>query len=190
MNSMKTILAAMLTAMAGTAGAQVTNYVHIIKSDGTEVEYSQMGIKSMTIDTKHSTAFYVEFTDGEDRVQFATMNLGATSVADGTSSYGNYYAWGATEPFGTVTYSSLTSGTMTPKYKGGYIVSNAPYFVSAPRRRLHQVQRHGAGHTRSDGRCRRCKRKDRWLANTYGRRLQDPLRCLRQTNHRDVHVPH
>lgn len=88
----KTILATMLMAIACTAGAQTTNYVHIIKSDGTELQFSQKEIRSMTIDTKASPTKFVEFTDGTNTVQFAAMNLGATSVADGTSSYGYYYA--------------------------------------------------------------------------------------------------
>ena len=70
---------------------------------------------------------FVEFTNGTKKVKFANMNLGATSVADGTSSYGDYYAWAATEPFGTVSYTAYNAGTVTPTKEGGYSAANAPY---------------------------------------------------------------
>ena len=70
---------------------------------------------------------FVEFTNGTKKVKFANMNLGATSVADGTSSYGDYYAWAATEPFGTVSYTAYNAGTVTATKEGGYSAANAPY---------------------------------------------------------------
>ena len=116
-------------AMAGTAGAQTTNYVHIIKTDGTEIQFSQTEIQSMTIDTERLPTDYVEFTHDGKTVKVATMNLGATTVAESAkTSYGNYYAWAATEPFCKVALSAY-SGTATPKdeYPGGYIDANDPY---------------------------------------------------------------
>ena len=73
---------------------------------------------------------FVEFSDGTNTVTVATMNLGATSVADGTSCYGDYYAWGATETFGTVAYTAYNAGTVTPTtgHDGGYSQDNAPYY--------------------------------------------------------------
>ena len=54
---------------------------------------------------------FVTFTDGTNTVTVAKMNLGATTVADSPeTSYGSYYAWGAT-----------TTSTE-------YIEDNAPYF--------------------------------------------------------------
>lgn len=70
---------------------------------------------------------FVEFTNGTKKVKFANMNLGATSVADGTSSYGDYYAWAATEPFGTVSYTAYNAGTVTATKEGGYSEANTPY---------------------------------------------------------------
>ena len=70
---------------------------------------------------------FVEFTDGINTVKFANMNLGATSVADGTSSYGDFYAWAATEPFGTVSYTAYNAGTVTATKEGGYSEANTPY---------------------------------------------------------------
>jgi len=73
---------------------------------------------------------FVTFTFGTNTVKVATMNLGATSVADGTSCYGDYYAWGATETFGTVAYTAYNAGTVTPTtgHIGGYSQANAPYY--------------------------------------------------------------
>ena len=69
---------------------------------------------------------FVTFSDGTNTVKVATMNLGATSVADGTSSYGDYYACGATETFGTVAYTAYNEGTVTATKDGGYSQDNAP----------------------------------------------------------------
>ena len=124
MKQIKTLLAALFVAMAGTASAQTTNWVHIFKNNGSAAHYSQTEIQLMTIDTEEP---YVEFTSGGNTVKVAKMNLGATSVADGTSCYGDYYAWGATETFGTVDQST---GTVTPTtgHDGGYSQANAPYW--------------------------------------------------------------
>lgn len=135
MKSIKTIIAAMLVATATTAGAQTTNYVHIIKTDGTKIELSQTEIQSLTIDTEAPVTpiqDYVEFTYSDSKVRVATMNMGATTVAESAAtSYGDYYAWGATEPFGTVAFSSYSTGTVTPTagHEGGYNETNAPFAV-------------------------------------------------------------
>lgn len=72
---------------------------------------------------------FVTFTDGTNTVNVATMNLGATTVAESAeTSYGNYYAWGATEPFGTVSYTAYNAGTVTATKTGGYSQANAPYY--------------------------------------------------------------
>ena len=130
MKRIKTIFTATLMAMAGTAGAQTTNYVHIIKTDGTEIQFSQTEIQSMTIDTERLPTDYVEFTHDGKTIKVATMNLGATTVAESAKTcYGNYYAWAATEPYCTVAVAS-NSGTATPKegHSGGYKKENAPYY--------------------------------------------------------------
>ena len=129
MKQIKTLLAALFVAMAGTASAQTKNYVHITKTDGTKVHFSQDEIESMIIDTEGPEELkFVTFTDGTNTVTVANMNLGATTVADSPeTSYGNYYAWGATETFGTVDQST---GTVTPTtgHDGGYSQANAPYW--------------------------------------------------------------
>ena len=111
MKSIKIIFAAVLMAMAGTASAQTTGYVHIIKTDGTKIQFRQSEIQSMTVDTKASPTYYVEFTHNNRTVRVATMNLGATTVAESAQTcYGNYYAWAATVP------------------SDSYTSNNAPYY--------------------------------------------------------------
>ena len=129
MKQIKTLLATLFVAMAGTASAQTKNYVHITLNDNSVVHYSQDDIKSMIIDTKAPEELkFVTFNDGTNTVKVAKMNLGATSIADGTSCYGDYYAWGATEPFGTVSYTAYNAGTVTATKDGGYTEANAPYY--------------------------------------------------------------
>ena len=80
----------------------------------------------MIIDTEEP---YVEFTSGTNTVKVAKMNLGATTVAESPATcYGNYYAWGATETFGTVSYTAYNAGTVTATKEGGYSQDNAPYW--------------------------------------------------------------
>ncbi len=127
MKQIKTLLAALFVAMAGTASAQ-TNYVHITLNDNSVVHYSQDDIKSMIIDTEAPEELeFVTFTDGTNTVTVANMNLGATSVAKSPETcYGDYYAWGATETFGTVAYTAYNAGTVTATKTGGYTEANAP----------------------------------------------------------------
>ena len=124
MKQIKTLLAALFVAMAGTASAQ-TNYVHITLNDNSVVHYSQDDIKSMIIDTEAPEELeFVTFTDGTNTVTVANMNLGATSVAKSPETcYGDYYAWGATMTFATVNQST---GTVSPTKEGGYTEANAP----------------------------------------------------------------
>jgi len=96
-----------------------------ITYNGTKKVKSVTAVKKAAVETME----FVEFTSGGKKVKFANMNLGATSVADGTKSYGDYYAWGATEPFGTVDYSTNPAKvTPTEGHTGGYSQANAPYY--------------------------------------------------------------
>ena len=95
----------------------------IITYNGSKRVKSVTAVKKAAVETME----FVEFTSGGKKVKFANMNLGATSVADGTKSYGDYYAWGATETFATVDYST-NPATVTEKKNGGYVDFNAPYY--------------------------------------------------------------
>lgn len=57
-------------------------------------------------------------TDGTT-TRWATMNLGATTVAESAATaYGDYYAWGATDKwYGSISWSSNTSGTINGQTK-------------------------------------------------------------------------
>ena len=57
------------------------------------------------------------------RLIFAKSNLTANGLAANEYDYGDYFAWGATEPW----YSSATQTWKNDK-PGGYIIANAPYY--------------------------------------------------------------
>lgn len=63
------------------------------------------------------------------RVIFANANLTTSGLALSESDYGDYYAWGATEPW----YSSISGTNISWKelYSDGYILENAPFYDSA-----------------------------------------------------------
>lgn len=60
------------------------------------------------------------------RLIFAKSNLTANGLAEKETDYGDYFAWGAKEPW----YSSFSGNTFTwkPGKSGGYIPANAPYY--------------------------------------------------------------
>ena len=131
MKSIKTLIAAMLVAMATLANAQ-TNYVHIILNDNSEVHYSQNDIKSMVIDTKAPVTpldfetFTTGTGDAKKTVKVAKMNLGATTVAGSAeTSYGKYYAWGANDSYATVEFSAYNAGIVSGT---SFVPVNSPFY--------------------------------------------------------------
>ncbi|MCI6337707.1 MAG: hypothetical protein MR802_07190 [Prevotella sp.] len=81
----------------------------------------------------------VEFTIGDKkyRVIFATSNLTATGLAENEYDYGDYFAWGATEPWYT-SYTTGTNGSGKPTitsdgwkdgHESGYASGTAPAFT-------------------------------------------------------------
>ena len=71
--------------------------------------------------------FTITGSDGKTyKVYFAKSNLTATGLAEKETDYGDYFAWGATEPW----YSSISGNTFTWKdgKSGGYTTANAPYY--------------------------------------------------------------
>ena len=60
------------------------------------------------------------------KVYFAKSNLTTTGLAEKETDYGDYFAWGATEPW----YSSISGNTFTWKdgKSDGYSRANAPYY--------------------------------------------------------------
>ena len=61
------------------------------------------------------------------KVIFAKSNLTANGLAENESDYGDYFAWGATEPLYT-SYSGTTFNGWKDGKSGGYIPANAPYY--------------------------------------------------------------
>ena len=71
--------------------------------------------------------FTITGSDGKTyKVYFAKSNLTTTGLAEKETDYGDYFAWGATEPW----YSSISGNTFTWKdgKSGGYTTANAPYY--------------------------------------------------------------
>ena len=71
--------------------------------------------------------FTITGLDGKTyKVYFAKSNLTTTGLAEKETDYGDYFAWGATEPW----YSSISGKTVTWKdgKSGGYTTANAPYY--------------------------------------------------------------
>lgn len=58
------------------------------------------------------------------KVYFAKSNLTTTGLAENESDYGDYFAWGATEPW----YSSATQTWKDGKSEGGYTAANTPFY--------------------------------------------------------------
>lgn len=71
------------------------------------------------------------FTIGTNqyRLIFTKSNLTATGLADDETKYGDYFAWGATEPWYTAITGTTVSAWKTDK-NGGYTVSNAQFYTS------------------------------------------------------------
>ena len=61
------------------------------------------------------------------KVYFAKSNLTTTGLAENETDYGDYFAWGATEPWCT-SYSGTTINGWKVGKSGGYIEDNAPYY--------------------------------------------------------------
>lgn len=70
--------------------------------------------------------------DGKDyKVIFAKSNLTATGLAENESDFGDYFAWGALEPWYTsvtTTSSSVTVDAWKDDKFDGYVPANAPYY--------------------------------------------------------------
>ena len=86
----------------------------------TNVSFANSQYYSITV--KMTKAEYVDF-DLPSGTKWATFNLGATKPED----LGDYFAWGATEPW----YSSLSPSVVwKPGKEAGYTDGNAPYYYS------------------------------------------------------------
>ena len=64
------------------------------------------------------------------KVYFAKSNLTTTGLAANESDYGDYFAWGATEPWYSSIDKSKYPWTATWEKTGGYTEANAPYYYN------------------------------------------------------------
>ena len=123
------LLASLLLVVAGlqTAWAQA---VSVNLTNGQKVFYNVDEVESITFpDNIVGGHEYVEIGG----LKWATMNVGATTVAGSHATcYGDYFAWGETEPrYMTITRSSAPSATFTWRngYSSGYRIDNKPTYT-------------------------------------------------------------
>ena len=65
------------------------------------------------------------------RLIFAKSNLTKEGLAANEYDYGDYFAWGATEPWYTEIDKTSSSWTATWEKSGGYSITNAPFYNSS-----------------------------------------------------------
>ena len=130
MKSIKTFLAAaVLSLTALTATAQEQWVVEL--NDGSLATFNIDNIKQMYTRTAEATHDYVEIGG----VKWATMNLGATTIAGSPSTcYGDYFACGDTEPrYSSISISntnSVTFGGWKSTHSSGYVSSDMTSITS------------------------------------------------------------
>ncbi|MCI7001002.1 MAG: fimbrillin family protein [Prevotella sp.] len=98
----------------GTFTESGTSWTSTIESNGNVKASQQVDMGVFSINEKNY------------RLIFAKSNLTANGLAENEYDYGDYFAWGAKEPW----YSSFSGNTFTwkPGKSGGYIPANAPYY--------------------------------------------------------------
>lgn len=101
----------------GTFSESGTSWTSTIEKNG-NVNASQQIDLGLTITGSDSKQY---------RVIFAKSNLTANGLADDETDYGDYFAWGAREPW----YSSATQTWKEDKKQYGYHLKNAPYYDSS-----------------------------------------------------------
>ena len=100
--------------------SESSSWASVIESNGS-VKASQQVDMDLTV-TIGSTSY---------KVIFAKSNLTATGLAANESDFGDYFAWGAAEPWYTsitTTSSSVTVNGWKDGKSGGYVAANAPYY--------------------------------------------------------------
>lgn len=66
------------------------------------------------------------------KVFFAKSNLTATGLAENEDDYGDYFAWGALEPwYSSYSGETLLESDLKPGKSGGYVIGNAPFYDSS-----------------------------------------------------------
>lgn len=123
----KSFLAALLLMIVGLQTAWGQGF-RVYQSDGTMVEFDMPVDSIVFFDGSGGTIGGHEYVE-IGGLKWATMNVGATTVAGSFETcYGDYFAWGETEPrYNTITRSSLvTTFTWRDGYSKGYSADNYP----------------------------------------------------------------
>ena len=100
----------------GTFSESGTSWTSTMESNGKVNASQQVDMGEFTIDSK------------KYRVIFATSNLTTTGLATNEYDYGDYFAWGATEPWYT-SYSGTTIIDWKKGHQSGYASGTAPAFT-------------------------------------------------------------
>ncbi len=113
-------LVAVLLLTLGSVSASAQYYMNVVQKDGNTVQYSVADIENVIITDQK----YYEYIDLGLSVKWATCNIGASKPEE----YGDYYAWGETEPktnYGSSTYKWCNdSYTTLTKYCNNSIYGN------------------------------------------------------------------
>ena len=76
----------------------MATFFHLKLTNGNDMEYNMKRVKDITFNTTPPMLNGHEYVD-IGGIKWATMNVGATTVAKSKdTAFGNYYAWGETEP--------------------------------------------------------------------------------------------
>lgn len=90
---MRTVAVMLFT--LGTISASAQYYMNVVQKDGEKVQYLVSNIDSVYFSGQEGPAANYEYVDLGLSVKWATCNVGATKPEE----YGDYFAWGETEPY-------------------------------------------------------------------------------------------
>ena len=115
-------LSAIILLTIGTLATQAQYYMNIRKTDGSNVRYIVTDIDSVWFEVSQSPEISsYEYVDLGLSVKWATFNVGATKLEE----YGDYCAWGETEPYYEVGYAQESpQAHWKDGYSAGYGWSN------------------------------------------------------------------
>ena len=95
-------LVAVVLFTLGTISVSAQYYMNVVQKDGVKVQYLVSDIDSVYFSDQQSPVSNYEYVDLGLSVLWATCNVGATKPEE----YGDYYAWGETEPKTTYDWST------------------------------------------------------------------------------------
>ena len=87
--------AILLLMFSGTLSVSAQYYMNVFQKDGKKIQYLISDLDSISITEKPAPSGNYEYVDLGLSVNWATFNVGATKPEE----YGDYFAWGETEPY-------------------------------------------------------------------------------------------